>query len=171
MKSFNTFYYNKQFNRVAKGLTHYEPFFYPLDAILNWNKMYGKRGFFQYQLVVPFESDRGIIKEIFARITKSKRASFLAVLKTFGDVASPGMLSFPRKGVTLALDFPNDGQPTLDLMNQLDSVVFKAGGALYAAKDARMSPASFLSSYPRVEEFKRFIDPAFSSSFWRRVTE
>ena len=171
MKSFNTLYYNKQFNRVVKGLTHYEPFFYPLDAILNWNKMYGKRGFFQYQLVVPFESDRGIIKEIFARITKSKRASFLAVLKTFGDVASPGMLSFPRKGVTLALDFPNDGQPTLDLMNQLDSVVFQAGGALYAAKDARMSPVSFLSSYPRVEEFKRFIDPAFSSSFWRRVTE
>jgi hypothetical protein len=81
------------------------------------------------------------------------------------------MLSFPRKGVTLALDFPNDGQPTLDLMNQLDSVVFQAGGALYAAKDARMSPASFLSSYPRVEEFKRFMDPAFSSSFWRRVTE
>lgn len=171
MKSFNTLYYNKQFNRVVKGLTHYEPFFYPLDAILNWNRMYGKCGFFQYQLVVPFDSDRGIIKEIFARITRSKRASFLAVLKTFGDIASPGMLSFPRKGVTLALDFPNDGKPTLDLMTELDNVVFQAGGALYAAKDARMSPQSFALSYPHVNEFKKFIDPGFSSSFWRRVTE
>jgi len=169
MKSFNTLYYNKQRARVVDGLTHYEPFFYPLDAILNWNRMYGRRGFFQYQLVVPFEQDRSIIKEIFTRITRSKRASFLAVLKTFGDIASPGMLSFPRKGVTLALDFPNDGAPTLELMNELDSIVFAAGGALYAAKDARMSSESFIASYPRWQEFSSYIDPAFSSSFWRRV--
>jgi FAD/FMN-containing dehydrogenase len=169
MKSFNTLYYHKQRSRVVDGLTHYEPFFYPLDAILDWNRMYGRRGFFQYQLVVPFEQDRSIIKEIFARITRSKRASFLAVLKTFGDVTSPGTLSFPRKGVTLALDFPNDGAPTLALMNELDSIVFAAGGALYAAKDARMSPDSFIASYPRWQEFSSYIDPAFSSSFWRRV--
>jgi hypothetical protein len=169
MKSFNTLYYNKQLSRVVDGLTHYEPFFYPLDAILNWNRMYGRRGFFQYQLVVPFEQDRSIIKEIFARIARSKRASFLAVLKTFGDIASPGMLSFPRKGVTLALDFPNDGAPTLSLMNELDSIVFAAGGALYAAKDARMSPSAFVSSYPRLQEFTKYVDPGFSSSFWRRV--
>jgi len=170
MRSFNTLYYNKQFSRVVEGLTHYEPFFYPLDAILDWNRMYGRRGFFQYQLVVPFEQDRSIIKEIFTRITKSKRASFLAVLKTFGDLPSPGMLSFPRKGVTLALDFPNDGAPTMTLMDELDSIVFAAGGALYAAKDARMSPKAFRASYPRLQEFTQYADPRFSSSFWRRVT-
>lgn len=171
MKSFNTLYYNKQLSRVVDGLTHYEPFFYPLDAILNWNRMYGSRGFFQYQLVVPFEQDRSIIKEIFARIARSKRASFLAVLKTFGDITSPGLLSFPRKGVTLALDFPNDGAPTRALMDELDSIVFAAGGALYAAKDARMSPRSFAASYPRLQEFTKYIDPRFSSSLWRRVME
>ncbi len=171
MRSFNNLYYNKQLSRTVDALTHYEPFFYPLDAILNWNRMYGKRGFFQYQLVVPFEHDRNIIKEIFRRITRSKRASFLAVLKTFGDIESPGMMSFPTKGVTLALDFPNDGKPTLALMDELDSIVKDAHGRIYAAKDARMSPEMFRLSYPRVGEFAPFIDPNFSSSLWRRVME
>ncbi len=171
MRSFNMLYYNKQRKRSLDALTHYEPFFYPLDAVLNWNRMYGKRGFFQYQLVVPFEQDRNIIKEIFRRITRSKRASFLAVLKTFGDVPSPGMMSFPAKGVTLALDFPNDGKPTLALMDELDTIVKESQGRIYAAKDARMSPEMFRLSYPRWEEFKQYVDPRFSSSLWRRVME
>jgi hypothetical protein len=171
MKSFNTLYYNKQVRRVVEGLTHYEPFFYPLDAILDWNRMYGARGFFQYQFVVPFEHDRGIIKEIFNRITASKRASFLAVLKTFGDIASPGLLSFPKKGVTLALDFPNQGAPTLQLMSELDSIVLQAGGSIYPAKDARMTPEAFRASHPRLSEFIPHVDPRFSSSLWRRVME
>lgn len=169
MRSFNTLYYNKQRSRTVDALTHYEPFFYPLDAILNWNRMYGSRGFFQYQFVVPFDSDGRTIKEIFTRITRSKRASFLAVLKTFGDVPSPGIMSFPRKGITLALDFPNQGAPTLKLMEQLDEVVLQAGGSLYPAKDARMSHAGFIQSHPRLAEFEPHIDPRFSSSFWRRV--
>lgn len=171
MRSFNTLYYNKQRKRSIDALTHYEPFFYPLDAIVNWNRMYGKRGFFQYQLVVPFEQDRNIIKEVFRRITRSKRASFLAVLKTFGDVPSPGLMSFPTKGVTLALDFPNDGKPTLALMDELDMIVKEARGRVYAAKDARMSPEMFRLSHPRLEEFRPFVDPHFSSSLWRRVME
>ena len=171
MRSFNMLYYNKQVKHTVDALTHYDPFFYPLDAVLNWNRMYGKRGFFQYQLVVPFEQDRSIIKEIFKRISRSKRASFLAVLKTFGDVASPGLMSFPAKGVTLALDFPNDGAPTLALMDELDQIVKDSRGRIYAAKDARMSPEMFKLSYPRWEEFKQFIDPRFSSSLWRRVME
>lgn len=171
MRAFNTLYYNKQTSRVVEGLTHYNPFFYPLDAILNWNRMYGARGFFQYQFVVPFDQDRGIIKDIFTRITRSKRASFLAVLKTFGGLASPGIMSFPRKGVTLALDFPNDGAPTLQLMNELDQVVLEAGGNIYPAKDARMSRHAFEVSHPRLAEFKQHIDPRFSSSLWRRVME
>jgi hypothetical protein len=133
--------------------------------------MYGARGFFQYQFVVPFEQDRGIIKEIFTRITRSKRASFLAVLKTFGDIPSPGIMSFPRKGVTLALDFPNDGEPTLRLMNELDKVVMDAGGNIYPAKDARMPAHVFRASHPRLQEFTQHIDPRFSSSLWRRVME
>lgn len=171
IRSFNTLYYNKQRSRVVDGLTHYEPFFYPLDSILNWNRMYGARGFFQYQFVVPFEQDRGIIKEIFTRITRSKRASFLAVLKTFGDIPSPGIMSFPRKGVTLALDFPNDGEPTLRLMDELDKVVMDAGGNIYPAKDARMPAHVFRASHPRLHEFTPHIDPRFSSSLWRRVME
>jgi FAD/FMN-containing dehydrogenase len=171
IRGFNTLYYNKQASRVVDALTHYEPFFYPLDSILNWNRMYGSRGFFQYQFVVPFERDRGIIKEIFTRITRSKRASFLAVLKTFGDIPSPGMMSFPRKGVTLALDFPNDGEPTLRLMNELDKVIMNAGGNIYPAKDARMPAHVFRASHPRLHEFTPHIDPRFSSSLWRRVME
>lgn len=169
IQAFNTLYYNKQLKRDVEALTHYEPFFYPLDSILNWNRMYGKRGFFQYQFVIPFEEGAEVLKEIFSRITRSKRASFLAVLKTFGDFPSPGMLSFPRKGFTLALDFPNHGSSTLAFLDELDKVVFGAGGSLYPAKDARMSPESFVRSHPRLAEFEPHIDPRFSSSFWRRV--
>lgn len=169
MRAFNTLYYNKQQKKVADALTHYNPFFYPLDAILNWNRMYGRRGFFQYQFVVPFDQNGESIKEIFRRITRSKRASFLAVIKTFGDIPSPGLLSFPKKGITLALDFPNAGEPTLQLMKSLDEVVLSAGGSLYPAKDARMDHAAFIASHPRLAEFEPHIDPRFSSSFWRRV--
>lgn len=171
MRSFNTLYYNKQRAKRVDALTHYEPFFYPLDSILNWNRMYGKRGFFQYQFVIPFGNDRHVIKEIFARITRSKRASFLAVLKTFGDIPSPGMLSFPRKGITLALDFPNQGKPTLELLSDLDGIVSSVGGSIYPAKDARMSPEMFRQSHPRLDEFLQWKDPRFSSTLWRRVME
>ncbi len=169
MKLFNTVYYNLQRSKTVDAHTHYEPFFYPLDSVLHWNRIYGKRGFFQYQLVVPFDNDGAALKEIFTHISRSRRASFLAVLKTFGDIKSPGLLSFPRKGVTLALDFPNDGEPTLKLMEDLDRIVSDAGGALYPAKDARMSRSLFEQSFPLLREFEKWIDPRFSSSFWRRV--
>ncbi len=110
------------------------------------------------------------IAEILRRISSSGSGSFLAVLKVFGDTASPGMLSFPRPGVTLALDFPNHDQKTLALMASLDEVTAEYGGALYPAKDARMPPWMFADSFPALDEFKPHIDPAFSSSFWRRVT-
>ena len=98
-------------------------------------------------------------------------ASFLAVLKIFGDIASPGMLSFPRPGLTIALDFPLRDLTTFGLCNDLDAIVREAGGAVYPAKDARMSAAAFREFYPRIEEFRRFVDPGFSSSLWRRLTE
>lgn len=169
MKLFNTVYYNLQRAKTVDARTPYEPFFYPLDSVLHWNRIYGKRGFFQYQLVVPFDNDGAGLKEIFTHISRSRRASFLAVLKTFGDIESPGLLSFPRRGVTLALDFPNDGEPTFKLMEDLDRIVAEAGGALYPAKDARMSRSLFEQSFPLLGEFEKWVDPRFSSSFWRRV--
>jgi hypothetical protein len=96
--------------------------------------------------------------------------SFLTVLKTFGDVPSPGWLSFPRPGATLALDFANRGERTWRLVAELDRITREAGGAVYPAKDARMSPESFAAYFPKLERFKTYVDPAFSSSFWRRVT-
>lgn len=170
IKAFNWLYFNKQRSEVVKRRVPYEPFFYPLDSIHNWNRMYGKRGFLQWQCVVPYSKDRAPIEEIFHRISRSGKGSFLAVLKTFGDKVSPGLLSFPRKGVTLALDFPNDGEKTFSLLNSLDEVVREAKGAIYPAKDARMSKETFQVSFPRLKEFISQKDPKFSSSFWRRVT-
>ncbi|HKF36901.1 MAG TPA: FAD-binding protein, partial [Ktedonobacteraceae bacterium] len=95
---------------------------------------------------------------------------FLTVLKTFGAIQSPGMLSFPRPGLTLALDFAYGGSKTLKLLEELDSIVLQSGGAVYPAKDARMSAASFQAFFPGWKEFAQYVDPHFSSSFWRRVT-
>lgn len=170
IRAFNLAYYHRQRSKTASSLSHFAPFFYPLDAILAWNRIYGRRGFLQYQCVVPDDSGHTVIRSILEKIVASGQGSFLSVLKTFGDVPSPGLLSFPRKGVTLALDFPMRGAGTLELLNELDVIVRQAGGAVYPAKDARMSPESFQAYYPRWQEFSQYIDPEFSSSFWRRVT-
>ena len=167
--AFNALYYGKQLKKTVSATIHYEPFFYPLDAVLKWNRMYGSRGFLQWQCVVPYGDGGDAIREIFRMIAASGKGSFLAVLKTFGEMSSPGLMSFPRKGVTLALDFPNEGGGTFALLEKLDSVVRSVSGAIYAAKDARMSPETFRVSYPCSSQFEKFIDPEFSSSFWRRV--
>lgn len=168
VKMLNAVYYHLQARGQKRGLVHYEPFFFPLDALLDWNRIYGRRGFFQYQCVVPHD-EREAIKELLARIGCSGEPAVLAVLKTFGEVVSPGMLSFPRPGITLAVDFPNQGATTLRLLEELDEVTRSARGAVYPAKDARMSAQSFQTYFPEWQLFARFIDPKFSSSFWRRV--
>lgn len=178
VKIFNKLYYNKQVSRKTASVVHYDPFFYPLDALHHWNRIYGKRGFLQWQCVVPLadtsngsnEEGAAAIREIMEQISRSGQGSFLAVLKTFGNIPSLGMMSFPSQGVTLALDFPNKGPKLLQLLDRLDAVVRGARGSVYAAKDARMSPESFRVFYPKFEEFSKYIDPVFSSSFWRRVT-
>lgn len=170
MRLFNQLYYRAQVRRAVRRTVHYDPFFYPLDIVGHWNRVYGRRGFMQYQCVVPYEPDHRSIRGILRRIAASGQASFLAVLKEFGDIQSPGLLSFPRPGVTLALDFANSGPRTYRLFEELDTLVRTAGGVLYPAKDARMSPADFQHFYPQWREFSRYIDPQFSSSFWRRVT-
>ncbi len=171
VRLFNFAYYNKQQSRVTSAVIPYDPFFYPLDAIHHWNRIYGKRGFLQWQCVVPFKEGEDAIREIFHRIAHSNLGSFLAVLKTFGAMPSLGMLSFPREGVTLALDFPNVGPKLFRLLEELDGIVKSSQGAIYPAKDARMSREMFEISFPRLEEFKQYKDPKFSSSFWRRVQE
>ncbi|MEL6443199.1 MAG: FAD-binding oxidoreductase [Bacteroidota bacterium] len=170
VRAFNAVYYHAQRRDIARSQTHYEPFFYPLDAVGNWNRIYGRRGFLQYQCVVPFADGVAVTEALLAAISAAGAASFLAVLKTFGDVPSPGLLSFPRPGITLALDLPHRGPETLALVRRLNAIAIEAGGALYPAKDAVMSPAQFRASYPDWEAFGAHVDPKFSSSFWRRVT-
>jgi FAD/FMN-containing dehydrogenase len=169
LKLFNSFY--RWISQRNEGYNSEDiiSFFYPLDSINNWNRAYGRKGFLQYQCVVPMEYANNVIREILERISISQQGSFFAVLKVFGDISSPGMLSFPRKGVTLALDFPNKGDKLFKLLNELDFLVRSSGGAIYPAKDARMSNETFCSSFPKFNEFSNLIDPAFSSSFWRRV--
>jgi FAD/FMN-containing dehydrogenase len=169
VKAFNELYYHAQLGKKVEKVVSYEPFFYPLDAIEHWNRMYGRRGFLQYQFVVPFKDGYEAMKEILERIRRSGEGSFLTVLKQFGDIPSPGMLSFPRPGLTLALDFAFRGQQTLCLLDDLDKIVRQSGGAVYPAKDARMSADNFQAFYPRCQEFADYVDPHFSSSFWRRV--
>ena len=166
MRIFNTSYYHSRRKRIGQRMIHYDPFFFPLDSIHSWNRIYGKHGFFQFQCVVPKEA----LRELLEQVVESGAGSFLAVLKEFGNLLSPGMLSFPRPGFTLSLDFPNRGEKTLQRLTSLDEFVRAAGGAIYPAKDATMAPESFRQYYPRWEEFSSYIDPRFSSSFWRRVT-
>jgi hypothetical protein len=121
--------------------------------------------------VVPSSAGREPVSALLNTIARSGQGSFLAVLKVFGSHDSPGLLSFPREGVTLALDFPNSGERLEKLFRELDAIVQGAGGRLYAAKDGRMPGTLFRSGYPRWQEFAQFIDPRVSSSFWRRVME
>ncbi len=167
--AFNELYFHRQFNRINQSQVHYEPFFYPLDGVLNWNRMYGKNGFVQFQVVVPRQDASDVISEILKVSSASGLSSFLAVLKEFGHPKSPGLLSFPCPGVTLCLDFPMQTNKTVNLMRTLEQITVSANGRLYPAKDALMSAESFYKMYPRIEEFKSFIDPCCSSSFAKRV--
>ncbi|WDZ51366.1 FAD-binding oxidoreductase [Acinetobacter vivianii] len=166
---FNFAYFHGNSLKSQSQKVHYEPFFYPLDAMHEWNKMYGPKGFYQYQSVVPKEIGKEVTQEMLNAIKKSGEGSFLAVLKTFGDRESGGLLSFPKSGVTLALDFPNRGEKTLKLLNELDHIVEQAQGRLYLAKDARMPRSLFEAGYPRLNEFLKYRDPGISSEMSRRL--
>ena len=169
VRAFNELYYRNGQRKAGRRTIPYGPFFYPLDAIGGWNRMYGGRGFYQYQSVVPPETARDATKAMLEAIAAAGEGSFLAVLKTLGDQSSPGLLSFPRPGTTLALDFANRGGATLALMARLDGIVREAGGRLYPAKDGRIPAEMFRAGYPNWRDFSRQVDPGFSSGFWRRV--
>jgi len=169
LRPFNLAYHLAQRWKPRQAIEHYEKHLYPLDALLDWNRMYGPKGFYQYQSVVPRAAGLDATALMLEEIRRSGSGSFLAVLKVFGGTRPTGMLSFPRAGVTLALDFPNQGEKTLRLFERLDAIVLEAGGALYPAKDARMSAGMFEAGFPRLSEFLPLRDPGMSSGFSRRV--
>ena len=169
LRPFNTLYFSLNKRRSGRRIVHCEPFLYPLDSILEWNRLYGPRGFFQYQSVVPRAAALDATQEMLDAIAKSGEGSFLAVLKTFGDRKPAGLMSFPQPGVTLALDFRNS-RAVPALFERLDAIVRRAGGRLYLAKDARMPRDLFEASYPNLAEFARHRDPGASSAMSRRLT-
>jgi FAD/FMN-containing dehydrogenase len=166
---FNRLYYCAQKHKAGEQRVHYAPFFYPLDSIADWNRLYGRRGFWQYQCVMPRHSMKDGIKEIMNEIVRSDQGAFLGILKTCGNLLSPGLLSFPMEGATLALDFPNRGELTLKFFTRLDAIVRSAHGRLYAAKDGRIPKEMWLAGYPNLDRFVPHIDPGVASDFWRRV--
>jgi decaprenylphospho-beta-D-ribofuranose 2-oxidase len=151
VKGFNALYYFKNRHKVIENTVHYDSFFYPLDSILQWNRIYGKRGFVQYQFVLPLEVSKEGLQDILTRINKKGMGSFLAVLKLFGE--QNDLISFPMKGYTLALDFPM--KPGLmEFLDELDEVVVNYGGRIYLSKDARMRSQIFWESYDKAKIFK-----------------
>lgn len=171
--AFNAFYYQREGKKQQPFLAGYDPYFYPLDAIGQWNRLYGKRGFVQYQCVIPDAAAFDGIKALLQELSGSHRPSFLAVLKRFG-AQGRGLLSFPMAGYTLALDLPIRDVGLFVLLDRLDEIVLRHGGRVYLAKDARLSAESFRAMYPHYGEWlkiKNAVDPQnrFSSSLSRRL--
>ena len=169
LKAFNALYYGRAPVRASTAIVPWSSYFHPLDAIKGWNRLYGPRGLFQHQSVYPSENARETTISLLECARKHGAASFLTVLKRFGDAASPGLMSFPRPGFTLTLDFANSGKLTLDMLTALDDIVLDAGGALNPYKDQRMSPRMFEASFPQWRQMEAMRDPALMSDFWRRT--
>lgn len=155
VRAFNMLYYAKQIRKETESIVSYDPFFYPLDGIHNWNRIYGKRGFTQYQFVLPEEASREGLVEILKRISKSGNGSFLAVLKQFGK-GNDNYISFPMEGYTLALDFAIK-RGLFPFLSELDRMVLDYGGRIYLTKDVRMNGDTFRRGYPRAKEFIRTV--------------
>lgn len=169
LKLFNGAYYWRKGASAEKHRTGAGNFFFPLDGVRDWNRLYGPRGLFQHQCVIPEDAARTAVAELLRIARDAGEGSFLTVLKRFGRTASPGLLSFPRPGYTLTLDFPNRGEKTLALLRELDRVTVAAGGAVNPYKDARMSAKVFAASFPNWQRLEALRDPAFMSDFWRRT--
>ncbi|NDW06639.1 FAD-binding protein [Jiella sp. 40Bstr34] len=169
LKAFNEAYFRK-----AKAGTHsrtvpFAGFFYPLDRIGGWNRLYGPRGLHQHQSIVPFADAEAVVRALIECAKCHRHGSFLTVLKRFGDLKSPGLTSFPRPGYTLTLDFPHRGETTLKLLAELDRITIEAGGAVNPYKDARMSPETFAAGFANWRRLEAQRDPAMMSDFWRRT--
>jgi FAD/FMN-containing dehydrogenase len=159
IKAFNGLYYRRHGDKQL--LVDFDSYFYPLDSVHHWNRIYGKRGFVQYQALFPRKWSQEAMTRLLEIISKSGQASFLAVLKSSG-AANQGLLSYLFDGHTLALDFPYRGEKTDRLCRQLDEVMLEFNGRVYLAKDALVSAETFSQMYPQLEAFKRFkkrLDP------------
>ena len=150
VRAFNRLYYWNGCRKAGESLVDWDSYFYPLDAILNWNRIYGRKGFMQYQSVLPLETARDGLASLLDAIADAGAGSFLAVLKRLGPQDSP--FSFPMEGYTLALDFPVN-RKTLALMDALDDITLDHGGRFYLAKDSRMSAQTLRRSDPRTDAF------------------
>ncbi|WP_426960006.1 FAD-binding protein [Muricoccus radiodurans] len=168
VRAFNWVY--RRFGAIGARPQRLEDFFFPLDGIANWNRMYGKRGFFQHQSVVPRANAREAVRALLAETARAGEGSFLVVLKEFGPRRSEGVLSFPMEGTTLAVDLPNRGDSTRRLLGRMADIALEAGGRIYPAKDAAMTPDQFRRSFPEWEHVEEQREPGFDSDFWRRVT-
>lgn len=166
---FNEIYFHKQYKKNISSLINYNKFFYPLDFLGNWNNLYGKCGFQQYQCVIPKQDQKKVLTNIMEEISQTNTGSFLAVLKKFGNIKSPGLLSFPMEGVSLALDFPQKSIENKKLFLRLDSLLNEVGGRLYPAKDAHMSAKYFKEAYPDWYKVEKLRDSKLLSKFWKRV--
>lgn len=155
VRTFNAFYYAGVSSRGSERLLPYQTFLFPLDAIHNWNRIYGKRGFHQFQCILPFESATVGLTQMLELIAKSGHGSFLAVIKAMGQ-SGIGYLSFPRPGYTLALDFPNASGAT-ELISRLERITCDYGGRTYLAKDSTLSPENFRRMYPNLEKYQAVI--------------
>ena len=172
VRAFNWLYYRKVKQKISKQIVDIDTFFYPLDTIRHWNRIYGKNGFTQYQFILPKESSYKGLEEILTTISKSGKGSFLAVLKLYGK-ANDNYLSFPMKGYSLALDFKIE-KGLFDLLDKLDEIVVKYKGRIYLAKDARVSKKTFEKGYPQIETFRQYreknkMDIKFQSFQSKRV--
>jgi len=167
IRTFNRLYYARKRSR-PRPRTRLEPFLFPLDALRDWNLLYGRAGFMQLQCVFPEASAMIAVAQLLELISHRGQGSPLTVLKRFGAQTSPGILSFPMPGVTVALDFPYRAE-TRALLAECHTLVGTNGGRIYPAKDASMTPQAFAAGYPNWREFLPHVDPRFSSSFWRRT--
>lgn len=170
LRGFNEAYWRKSPVKRTRIRSEYEPFFYPLDRVLHWNRIYGNAGFQQFQCVIPDANAQIAMAQLLKTIADSGNGSFLAVLKRCGECNSPGLLSFPLPGTSLALDFPQSASLE-KLFARLDVIVREAGGRIYPAKDAHMSGSDFRTAYPEWEQVEALRDPSMNSRFWKRVTE
>ena len=152
VKLFNWLYYGKVLKKISRQQVDIDAFFYPLDAIGHWNRIYGKKGFTQYQIILPKETSEAGLTEILKKIAASGKGSFLAVLKLYGK-ANNNYLSFPIEGYSLALDFKIESN-LFKLLDALDKIVLEYGGRVYLAKDVRVSQSVFEQSYPQHGAFK-----------------
>jgi decaprenylphospho-beta-D-ribofuranose 2-oxidase len=152
IKAFNWLYYGKVRKQISTQKVDFDTFFYPLDAIDNWNRVYGKGGFTQYQFILPKKVSYDGLEKIMTTLSNSGKGSFLAVLKLYGP-ANKNYLSFPIEGYSLALDFKIE-KGLFELLNKLDQIVLKYQGRIYLAKDVRVSKETFEQGYPNIEEFR-----------------